>query len=1615
MSDFTGEKSAIVDAFAQLGADITGAASSAQALRLRSVTASALRAQLQAPTLQPITATAAPRWSQVLPEGTRQRLLDDLSAPATDPTKDALLVLRHDPRDLLLSGGLVHGLSALAPGEKLGPFVTQGGIDIWFDVFFAGRRTEVRQSGVGSPAFVFTQARHTGSHPSSTRIDIEPGTVWIRGDLLGAALPVATFVGIKVAGGRLQLSQGSTVTGDVVEIATAAKGSLKLELAADTATAAAGACTSANAKVSLPDSLTFTFDAGTSSAKGAEGDATGWGQTFNFGHSTGGWTFIPRLWTVVLGYAVEPQTFDADPIGDDLVHFEGTGEVRQAGLGLPVMVATNPAILGEVAQAASWFLQVKKLQARWYEPDPRLHDLDSVWLGISAFGVTIVVDPIAPLTPVLSHAYDLWTIAGGGDQRLPWYQRYDKAFWLFYRCHVIEGEHFLVQGQADVTLDRPVTTNGVPVSTPTGQGTVLLHQLNGTITAFLGATVDDKPSLHQFALRNALVWTSAPVFTFVHGTLHKARTIEAGNAQLFFRVYQWAPTLPDPYVSNAFIRRPRIEPGVPQSLLLARLSWTAPEQVAVSFEGSLVANLALDGRNPSVEEIRPARKRGRDPQVGLTQVEQGGRSFSRETGAAWNAAQAEERDARGRRFEIAQQENKKSIGLIDNYLSEVVGAAPRLLLLDVSTNQDLLGVAVDGRTVRDVNTGAAGVAVSSGGFAVSGLAVHSQVAGLRVIALPQVQWEPVRTLDSDQDIMTMGWFPTPLASASDGGATQIGARSQKLVPIIPDAALQGTFDAYGEGTPVGIRTTLPFGLIAAIRLQPADTPQRKADLYGQTRPKFTDEQATGGIQITAHAEGGRPDTGGISPTFEGQMRQLLNGVDLASGAPLGLSVLGETLQPAGSVETIFNNDMAARPRVPVSRIDLSGYGGSNFSDWNNPFAAFAEAAKVQFRVMVGRTALEVIKVNSVLHPWGVRVTRSVTVERRPGGGVIRRDSGWQAFTPGIFDYRYFDTGVGNIVVAPYKFDAGVFRGLFNARTIRPAPGTVFSHGSATLVPYYFDADVALEGVPGRTAAVGILGFLQTTPNGLPAGADALQALIQAQGPIGGPIDAWLNFGGSGLPFRAQRIEIGLANDAGSPLFVATVRGVPHLPKTGAWSVVTRPVASVPPNGGEAVSVAENRGVPLVRRYPVQFLPGDTSVYTAPRLGGAVGDYRWADAADLLTPSAPANDYALLQSTPTHAFLYPRPFVPAAGAPRIHSGHQAAMADIFARSTSKGAFPPAINTIELPAGSLHFNVSPVGKLALSSPVSIVGYPTPLRIAGSTGHGSSLFYDSATIRLDLQEDRWESEFTGLRVWSDIAGLEQLTGSELRIVGSTEQRPQIAEIKSLMLAEIEDILKFIPIFGERGVQGPIDLGASNAKHELKVEVLVKVSVPPPTVIATFPAGSGVVLTLFVKQKTGFDIATGGVKASATFGAELEGKVPLLSVGVATVFLVIAGEITFSLTSVSGSVTAEQFDLMAFVGVGIEGKIGPFKAYAFLGVGFVLEYDVIADQTKYGGLVALEAGVDLTIVKVKIRAELKGLVYKDAGATKCDYSGNVKIQVDIFLIFSISATYLVTDTTTF
>ncbi|MGB5984608.1 MAG: hypothetical protein WBG37_04825, partial [Desulfobacterales bacterium] len=1052
------------------------------------------------------------------------------------------------------------------------------------------------------------------------------------------SLPAGAYVGITVKDGQLTLPKAVNVTTGEVEIAVPLEAVLTLKLDPGTVTPSAKGC-DAKSSITLPD-LTLKFGHGGMKFKVESGKAKAWGQEYDFENANSTINYIAPLWTLLLGVSVTPQEFDAGKITSDLADFQDTAKITGAALGLPVVVA-NPLVLGPARISPGWWLAINNLQVRWYAPDTRFHTIKG-WMEINLSGVTLFSAKVPALRDVLRADYRLWELKDAAGNRLPWRHVYGHTFLFYYRCDMAQGEDLLTTGSVKVTLDRPMQTSGVPVRTPTTLGTMYLHKPgNGEVGISLAALVNADAPENRLCLRNALCWATRATLLVVQGTLTDRRLIDKGVLHELFGIFAWTPTLPDPYVGNFQLCRPAIDRS--RAVLAAKVTWTSPTELTTGFVGLLGPPIVC--RKP-VSDSKPTGMPPTEliPDIGLTQTAQHTLHLNEKDRAKWQAARDREARARDKRIAAANRKNKKFLDDIDGYIRKTLGRTPPLFLLDVSTNQDLLGVALWGRQAEpegnhpdssnvplpassEVDPFPPGVS----NFPVQAMDVNSPVEALRLFTVPQIQWEPVRTLDEDQDILTLGWFPTPLASATDGGATVLGSRWQKLVPVIPDKMLDGTLDAFDGGTEVTFRTTLPFGLVSVVTVNPKELPERAADIYELSRPVFPEENATGGFQITAKAESGRPDGGGMSPYFTGLTRQLINGVELATGAPLGLSILSSTGDPMGDVETIFNQDMTTNPKVPVTRFDLSGYGGSNFSKWEDPLALFAATSKTQFEVIVGRTAMEIIKVASVLHPWGIRVTRSVIVERKSGGGVIRRDTGWQATSPGLFDYRYYTTGGGlQPEVAPYIFDSGIFQGLFNIRSIRPAPGVQFSDGgSATMVPYYFDAELKLEGLASdSTQAIGLLGWLQTAPSGEPAPADALKQLIEVQGPIGGPIDAWLEFGASRISFRARRIEVGLADDSGIPLFVATVRGVPKFPKTGAWSVVRRDLQGVPPGGGEAVPVSETKGVPIVRRHPILYAAGDDTVYTEPPLesGATSGDWRFADAADLLTPANPKKEY-----------------------------------------------------------------------------------------------------------------------------------------------------------------------------------------------------------------------------------------------------------------------------------------------------------------------------------------------------------------------------------------------------
>ncbi len=166
--------------------------------------------------------------------------------------------------------------------------------------------------------------------------------------------------------------------------------------------------------------------------------------------------------------------------------------------------------------------------------------------------------------------------------------------------------------------------------------------------------------------------------------------------------------------------------------------------------------------------------------------------------------------------------------------------------------------------------------------------------------------------------------------------------------------------------------------------------------------------------------------------FRGFTLQMNNVLD-ANGQQTGTSTLGY------DVTVIFNGDFFEAPTqprrtagVPLTRIDLSGYGASTVSNWVNETPQFASTSQARFDIFVGRTAHEVIQVKSILYPWGIRVVRTITMLRVGSGYVYRFDSGWKAESDGKFDFRFKycsepdtpDRRTPKTTVAPYTIHPG---------------------------------------------------------------------------------------------------------------------------------------------------------------------------------------------------------------------------------------------------------------------------------------------------------------------------------------------------------------------------------------------------------------------------------------------------------------------------------------------------------------------------------------------------------------------------------------------------------------
>jgi hypothetical protein len=1512
--------------------------------------------------------------------------------------------------------------------QTLGPFTGPGGIAYWYDIFYRPlSKYEVWKEGGTLPLFVLTGARlprlsKSRLSKSGYKLTVSEGTVWVLASLLDNNAPAGAYTGFSAREGSFKLKEVPHLNDRKLVISHPLDAELKLTLLQPKAPE--GKVCQATSDVITPESIEIHWQHGEPSHINiGPGEATLYQQKFQFSRYLGNVRYINNLEIVLFEFSVEPTAWDGSSLDSPLLTISGTTKINVAGWILPIVTVSNADELGEAGVGGYWLLDCfEGLQASWLGSHGKPAELKKTYLVLDDKCFILASAHAHAEKPGRRQRIKLWSLSEeDAERRLPFSMIFGEDFPLVFISDGGQGDLLYVMGRGNVQLDRPLDLNGQPVKFSGGIGLIQLQAKNGTIHFYsvvlrAGLLFSGTPSLAtepiSLALQNAVLKLTKPAAITVRGYLVGQDRMDSGKLNMAFGVFCWMPILPDPYVANFSSRRKGNVPGENiadriTGVAICGVDWEVPTDPAMSFEGLVGLMLCITGKSPTPIDPRGISKHRCPIYLPSTQTSQGQVSMTDQEVSDLKKAQHVALDKLRKNASERLTENTQKLTQLRALFSRIApGVDGGIRLLDVSTNQDLIGVQIEpslrGQFLTDVLLSSQPTGTF---FWLKGMDVIIPAFGIQVFTLPQIQWEPVRTLPVDQDLIRLGYFPTPLASATDGGATVVAVPSQTLVPMIPEVLVKSQVNDYRDGNPAAMVTTLPFGLKSVVALRTGWQDGRAPDSFNITQPEFAENGMRGGVQLTMQAESGAQHRNEQSAYFEGATLQLLNGVDIYTGEELGISVLGGTNQPESTVESFFNNEFApggAFPRVPVTRFDISGYGGSNFSNWENPLGQFAQATKVTFNVIVGRTAMEVVKVATVLYPWGIKLTRSITIERRGGGGVIRRDSGWEATSPGIFDFRYTDE-TNTKHPSPYTFHPGLIRGLFKVTNLRPAAGPIIkftgdSGDQVELAPQYFDADIEIEGLDADGAktvfAAGILGFLQIKPYGKPLSPGDLKHLIQLQSAIGGPLDCIVNVARAGLRIRALRLEVDVAEGA-TPSFVGVVRGMPRFRQSGAWSVIRQAGPGNSTSPQEAITVDDVGGLPVIRAQELEVPNGDVM-----RFKPGAGPYRFADARDLLQPNNPDFDYGFLQTSPAHSLLFKRLYIDK-GIHVLRSNLKPLFADVFARFTSKSLFPPQTNAIELALNTLVINPT-TGGFHLNTPVNMTAPRAPLDLSVSGSDRMQLAYNDVSLSVDVRETGWSVDLQKLHIWADFLGLEKFSGTTYRILGSDTTRPQLQEIKTHLHKDFEKALEFIPNFSNRGILGPIDLDATNAEHEFKILATLKWGIPDQKV-------GPLKLTASTEVTTTYSAVLVGAELSFKFDAPPYPPVTFIILG-------LKFGASFK-TFYDGSDKTTNLKLMAYVGYGAGKRIGPFSAEAFLAIGPVLVIEDVGGSkvVKFGGIVFMDANVDFEVVSVNIGASFQGLFYDDpvtCHGTAVDYGGEVYINITIFWIFSIEASYSISET---
>ena len=1101
--------------------------------------------------------------------------------------------------------------------QSLGPFVDRSGVTLWVDLALLTISTQFAFGSASSPFGVFPIVHTLLPPATATQFTLGAESIWFLASWLNASLPAGAFTGFSISGGSLVSSEIMSHTSGVYIIPDTATLTVTATLVgapSPTSTGDPGADAAA-AVFTPPTSITLIFKPSSAVFQTvAAASATAYGSSFALHWSGSEVVAASVLPEIVVPCASTPASFTFASSTSEIFAPSGTASIASSGWALPLItsnITTLPVAAGPGAAAfglttgGSLETSVQSVSAMstW------LVEIGTGWLYELTEGQAKATETKFQLWPLTANAQVNAAANFSTDA---------KAAYAYQSSST--DEVLLTIGTVKAHLDRPVSATGARFPYESSAALLINQAQSATTLVIVGVRKDERSVIMPLAIENAVMGLDAPEAFTLAGTLQGTQVVKC-VASFFFDLRWLLPTLPDPYAASFDLSLVRVEADSPSvGTVVAAIVWTGAEAKPL-----LDFVLLLPAPAPGEMVVTTFPGPAATNQVDATNTRQ----------------------------------------------RSPMGVA----LLDLSTRVDLFGVAVAPQigalTQRDEGarntillTGTAGNNTSTAApeVALLGMTLALNGAEVATFALPQFSWEPMESTAAGQS------GPIECLPAFDGYPLLVAAPdNQQLVPFAPSPVLLNNIANVASGRPFAALFSLPFGLDAIIVQNNTESKARKSSFllaggrFGPNMPRFPNSFPPSPpvaapppipaapanppkILFGAVTLSLMPEHPGVSDaSFPGFTN--IDATGATSTYPgYGTSVLGyDPTTHATDVADIFRGEFSQpggkRPAVPLRRIDFSGYGASTFSEWLDQSVTGTGVTKVQFEASIGRTALDVIQVVSVIYPYCIKVVRTITMQRQNAGWIKRTDSGWQAASPGTFE-QYAS-----------KVHLGALNGAYNVRNIRDQSPTVSVTESGTTFEFrevLFDADLVLDksldvtsgGFPSKNiggpsgltavASKNIIGYLQLSPDLQPASLAAVAALLAKTGPLSPAISCTVqagNFGGmTGTILRCSAFEVDRimepTGSIGVPTLGVALRGAPQIPRGGGWSMGRRSFTDPNPSA-------------LPSNYPVPLVRPNTS-----------NDFWYiADVADVLQLQQPSNYYSLLHSTGAQKVLFESPQIP----------------------------------------------------------------------------------------------------------------------------------------------------------------------------------------------------------------------------------------------------------------------------------------------------------------------------------------------------------------------------------